>query len=87
MSPFEKLPTRPLGKNGPELPRLGLGLMVASGVYGIPPADKERFAFLDEAYKRGETFWDTGKLVISTFCNLKRVFNIWNIVLMFAFLS
>jgi aryl-alcohol dehydrogenase-like predicted oxidoreductase len=35
--------------------------MGASGMYGSSLSDEERFAFLDEAYKRGEWFWDTGK--------------------------
>lgn len=60
MAAFKTLPTRPLGKNGPLVPRLGLGLMGASGTYGTSLADAERLAFLDEAYKRGERFWDTG---------------------------
>ncbi|KAI9930820.1 hypothetical protein MW887_011578 [Aspergillus wentii] len=50
---------RQLGKNGPLIPRLGLGLMGASGMYGMPLVESEHMAFLDEAYKRGETFWDT----------------------------
>ena len=56
------IPRRQLGKNGPELPRLGVGLMGASGVYGLPASDDARFAFLDGAYDIGETFWDTGKV-------------------------
>ncbi|OCL09977.1 Aldo/keto reductase [Glonium stellatum] len=59
MASFPKLPTRPLGKNGPQIPRLGLGLVGLSGVYGLAGSDTERLAFLDEVYKRGETFWDT----------------------------
>jgi hypothetical protein len=35
--------------------------MGASGTYGSALSDEERFAFLDEAYKKGERFWDTGK--------------------------
>jgi aryl-alcohol dehydrogenase-like predicted oxidoreductase len=55
------LPTRPLGKDGPQVARLGLGLMGISVMYGLPAPDADRLAFLDEAYKMGETFWDTGK--------------------------
>jgi aryl-alcohol dehydrogenase-like predicted oxidoreductase len=61
MSFSKELPTRPLGKNGPLLPRLGLGLMSNSGNYGLPASDEVRFTFLDEAHKLGETFWDTGE--------------------------
>jgi len=50
---------RQLGKNGPQVPRLGLGLMGVSGIYGLPAPDHERLALLDEAYSMGETFWDT----------------------------
>ncbi|KAF2672197.1 Aldo/keto reductase [Microthyrium microscopicum] len=53
------IPLRQLGKNGPILPRLGVGLMGASGVYGLPASDAARLAFLDGAYSIGETFWDT----------------------------
>jgi hypothetical protein len=61
MATSTKLLTRPLGKDGPQVPRLGIGTMGLSGVYGDPAPDKERLAFLDEVYKRGEIFWDTGK--------------------------
>ncbi|KAF2130693.1 aldo/keto reductase-like protein [Dothidotthia symphoricarpi CBS 119687] len=53
------LPTRRLGKNGPEITALGLGLMGLSVGYGKPRSDPERLAFLTHAYKLGETSWDT----------------------------
>jgi aryl-alcohol dehydrogenase-like predicted oxidoreductase len=61
MTTFPKLPTCKLGKDGPEVLRVGLGLMTFGGVYGMPLSDEERLAFLDDVYSKSETFWDTGK--------------------------
>lgn len=58
MSSTEKLPTRRLGKDGPEVPRMGIGLMSLSGIYGKPGPDSTRLAFLDDVYARGQTFWE-----------------------------
>lgn len=55
------LSTRKLGKNGPSVPALGLGLMVMAGGYGTPPSDEARFQILDRAVELGETFWDTSE--------------------------
>ena len=60
MASFAKPSTRPLGKGGPQVPRIGLGMVGLSGVYSLPGSDAERLAFLDEVYKKGELFWDTG---------------------------
>ena len=54
-----KLPTRKLGKNGPEITALGLGLMGISAFYGAAQPDSERFAVLDRAYELGQTNWDS----------------------------
>ncbi|KAF2013856.1 Aldo/keto reductase [Aaosphaeria arxii CBS 175.79] len=53
------LPTAPFGKNGPQVPRLGLGLMGLSTAYGPAKPDEERLKFLDAAYELGERFWDS----------------------------
>ncbi|KAI1158476.1 putative aldo-keto reductase [Nemania serpens] len=53
---------RPLGRNGPQIPALGLGLMGLSSFYGVPPSDEERLAFLDRAYELGCTHWDSAAL-------------------------
>lgn len=55
------LPKKPLGENGPEVPRLGFGLMGLSGSYGAQKPDEERLALLTKAHELGETFWDTCK--------------------------
>ncbi|KAI5860469.1 putative aldo-keto reductase [Durotheca rogersii] len=58
----EVLPTRSLGRDGPKVPALGLGLMGLSSFYGVPPSDEERFAFLDRAHELGCTHWDSAAL-------------------------
>jgi len=57
-----KLPTRKLGKNGPEVTALGFGTMGLSAFYGKPKPDEERYALLDHIYNSGELFWDTADM-------------------------
>ncbi|KAJ5247488.1 Aldo/keto reductase [Penicillium chermesinum] len=59
MASRKTLPTRALGRNGPLVPRLGLGLMGTTGIYGAPRTNDETFELLDAAFERGEIFWDT----------------------------
>ncbi|KAF2833939.1 Aldo/keto reductase [Ophiobolus disseminans] len=53
------LPTAPLGRNGPEVTRMGFGAMGLSAFYGDPKSDAERLPLFDQAYASGELFWDT----------------------------
>lgn len=55
------IPLRALGKDGPEVPALGVGLLAMSGGYGEIPSDEERFKFLDRAVELGATFWDSAE--------------------------
>lgn len=55
------LPTRQLGKNGPNVPAMGFGLMGLTGVYGAAPDEEGRFKILDRAAEIGSTFWDTAE--------------------------
>lgn len=67
------LPTRPLGKDGPQVPRLGFGTMGLSAFYGPTKPDEERLAVLDRAYELGETFWDTGTVLSQAISNPSRL--------------
>lgn len=52
------LPTRKLGRDGPQVTGLGLGLMGLSAFYGPKLPDEKRMAFLDAAaYDMGERHW------------------------------
>lgn len=55
------IPTRKLGKNGPDVPAMGFGLMGLTGVYGTAPDEEGRFNILDRAAEIGSTFWDTAE--------------------------
>lgn len=56
------LPTRQLGKGGPQVTALGFGAMGLSAFYGKPESDEERFKILDRAYEMGERFWDSADI-------------------------
>jgi aryl-alcohol dehydrogenase-like predicted oxidoreductase len=55
------VPHRTLGKAGPSIPALGLGLMGMSAFYGQAPSDEERFAVLNRAVELGATHWDSSE--------------------------
>ncbi|KAG5917594.1 hypothetical protein E4U42_007182 [Claviceps africana] len=54
------IPTRTLGRNGPQVSGIGLGLMSFAGFYGQRDTSVESsLKFLDRAHEIGERFWDT----------------------------
>ena len=67
MTSPKQLTKRHLGQDGPEVPRLGLGLLGASGTYGTPRSHADRLTFLDQAYTKREIFWDTGEPFLRCF--------------------
>jgi aryl-alcohol dehydrogenase-like predicted oxidoreductase len=56
------LPTRRLGKDGPEVTGLGLGLMSLGSAYGPAGSDEERLVFLDKACELGARNWDSADI-------------------------
>ncbi|KAI9290682.1 aryl alcohol dehydrogenase, partial [Neoconidiobolus thromboides FSU 785] len=55
---MSKLPTRQLGKNGPQVSSIGLGCMGMSAFYGTTN-EQENLETLNKAIDLGCTFWDT----------------------------
>jgi aryl-alcohol dehydrogenase-like predicted oxidoreductase len=58
----KKLNCVPLGKNGPLIPRIGLGCMGMSAYYGSPPPEEECLALLNRAIDLGCTYLDTADI-------------------------
>lgn len=58
--------TRKLGKNGPHVPAIGLGLMGIGAFYGAVGSDEKRFEVLDRAHELGQTFWDTADMYMDS---------------------
>ena len=56
------LPTRALGRNGPQVPAIGLGLMSLGSVYGPAGSLEDKVAFLEHAHTIGARFWDTADI-------------------------
>ena len=59
---ISELPTRPLGRNGPQVVALGARLMSLRGAYGPGGSDEQRFAYLDRACELGQTNWDSANI-------------------------
>ncbi|RAK97315.1 aldo/keto reductase [Aspergillus ibericus CBS 121593] len=59
-------PTRPLGRNGPLIPRIGLGAMSLGGAYGQQNTLDEKLSFLSHAHSIGQRFWDTADVYFSS---------------------
>jgi aryl-alcohol dehydrogenase-like predicted oxidoreductase len=53
------IPTRTLGRNGPQVSAVGFGAMSIGGAYGQKDTFEEKLAVLDRAHAIGERFWDT----------------------------
>ncbi|KAJ5810446.1 NADP-dependent oxidoreductase domain-containing protein [Penicillium pulvis] len=56
------IPIRSLGKNGPQVPAVGLGLMSIGDVYGSAGTLEDKIAILEHAHATGQRFWDTADL-------------------------
>ncbi|KAI5271870.1 aldo/keto reductase [Aureobasidium subglaciale] len=57
------IPFRKLGRHGPEVPALGLGMMgLSQPVYGSLTSEEEKLAILDRAYELGARHWDSSDL-------------------------
>ncbi|KAJ5778324.1 NADP-dependent oxidoreductase domain-containing protein [Penicillium odoratum] len=56
------IPFRTIGKDGPQVPAVGLGLMSIGGIYGSAGTLEDKFALLDHAYATGQLFWDTADI-------------------------
>lgn len=60
--PSLPLPTRQLGKDGPQVTALGYGAMGLSAFYGAPDSDAMRLQFLDRLYELGCHNWDSADM-------------------------
>ncbi|KAI9207246.1 aldo/keto reductase [Polychytrium aggregatum] len=61
MSPVSKIPTRALGRNGPQVSSIGLGCMGMSEFYGAS-SEEDAIKVLNRALDLGCTFWDTADI-------------------------
>jgi aryl-alcohol dehydrogenase-like predicted oxidoreductase len=66
MSGTPKLPTRQLGKDGPQVTSIGFGLMGLSAFMGSTEPDEQKLAVLDQALAIGENNWDTADVYLDS---------------------
>jgi aryl-alcohol dehydrogenase-like predicted oxidoreductase len=52
------LPLRKVGRDGPQVPSIGLGFGSIGGFYGSAGTLDEKLALLDHAHAKGLRFWD-----------------------------
>ncbi|KAG7007420.1 aldo-keto reductase [Physcia stellaris] len=64
--PSPPLPTRQLGKDGPQVTALGYGTMGLSAFYGAPESDELRLQFLDRLYEKGCYNWDSADVYMDS---------------------
>ena len=64
--PSPPLPTRQLGKDGPQVTALGYGAMGLSAFYGAPDSDEVRLQFLDRLYELGCHNWDSADVYMDS---------------------
>ncbi|KAJ5708103.1 NADP-dependent oxidoreductase domain-containing protein [Penicillium malachiteum] len=56
------IPTRTLGRGGPQVPAIGFGLMSIGDTYGSAGSLDDKVAILEHAHSTGQWFWDTADL-------------------------
>ena len=56
------IPTRQLGKNGPQVSAIGFGAMSLSIAPGNAASDEERFKVIDRAIELGSTYIDSADI-------------------------
>ena len=70
-----QMPTRQLGKNGPQVSAIGFGAMGLSTDFAVVPPDEERFKVLDHAIKVGSTYFDSADIYADSEDLLGKYFN------------
>ncbi|KAJ5622115.1 NADP-dependent oxidoreductase domain-containing protein [Penicillium herquei] len=56
------IPTRTLGRGGPQVPAIGVGLMSIGDAYGSAGSLDDKVAIVEHAHATGQWFWDTADL-------------------------